>query len=65
MGRLDERVGKLETALIKPTPQEWRLLSSLDPDFQARLAEAEEAGAHVIVMVPLSSVSTQHQHEAP
>ena len=57
MGRLDERVGKLETALIKPVPQEWRLLSSLEHDFGRRLAEAEAAGANVIVMVPLKPLA--------
>ena len=65
MGRLDERVGKLETALIKSPPQEWRLLSSLDPEFDLQRAEAEAAGANVIVMVPLEPLPNPHHHEAP
>ena len=65
MGRLDERVGKLDTALIKSPPQEWRLLSSLDPEFELQRAEAEAAGANVIVMVPLEPLPTPHHHEAP
>lgn len=65
MGRLNERLGKLEATLIKPAPQEWRLLSSLDPDFERQCAEATAAGAHVIVMVPLEPLPTPHHHEVP
>ncbi len=57
MGRLDARIGKLETVLIKPAPKEWRLLSRLDPEFKRQCAEAEAAGAQVIALVPLEPLA--------
>lgn len=53
MNALTRRIGQLETRLTKPAPREIRLLSGLAPDFEQQLADAREAGAGVIVMVPL------------
>jgi len=53
MPRLEPRIQRLESRMTKPAPREIRLLSGLAPDYEAQLAAAREAGAGVIVMVPL------------
>jgi hypothetical protein len=53
MARLEHRIELLESRTIKFVPREIRLLSGIAPDYEAQLAAAREAGAGVIVMVPL------------
>jgi hypothetical protein len=53
MARLEPRIERLEARIIKPDKREVILLSSLDPDFDERSAEALERGAVVIALVPL------------
>jgi len=67
MARLEPRIERLESRMTKPAPREIRLLSGLDPDYEQQFADAREAGAGVIVMVPLEPLPQERpgeQHES-
>lgn len=63
MNRQRTRVEKLETFMVKPTPVESLILSSLAPDFEQRLAEAQEAGMFVVVLRPLTPLPNMEEEQ--
>lgn len=63
MKPLERRLRELETVMVKPAPVESIILSSLEPDFEQRLSDAQEAGLFVVVLSPLTPLAKEGQHE--
>jgi len=62
MARLNERVARLETHLTPAPMKEIRLLAKGTPEFDQKMVAAKEAGADVIVLVPVVPPARHETH---
>ncbi len=53
MANIEPCIERLESRMTKFAPREIRLLSRGSPDFEQQLADAQTAGADVIVLIPV------------
>ncbi len=65
MANIEPRIERLESRMTKFAPREIRLLSRGSSDYEQQLADAQTAGADVIVLIPVFPQERQQgdQHE--